>query len=86
MDVHQNLSPERAEADQPTLNGQPVATNLDEAASKQEARDVLQLYDFAMYGQGLQAGPHAVPAPTAANTVLYSAPSQPGIPSLKPPA
>ena len=78
MDVYQNLSPEGAEGDERTVSGQPVATSLDEAAAKQEARDVLQLYDFAMYGQGLQAGPHAVPAPTSANTVLYTPPSEPG--------
>lgn len=81
MDAQENFSPEGAEEGQQTLNSPAVAvTNLDEAVNKQDAQNVLQLYDFAMYGEGLQAGPHAVPAPTSANTVIYTPPSESGKP------
>ena len=50
----------------------PVYANLDQSAARQEAQDVLSIYDFRIYGEGLAAGAHTAPKATPDNTVVFA--------------
>eukprot|EP00877_Chromochloris_zofingiensis_P002432 jgi/Chrzof1/1218/Cz01g45050.t1 len=46
-----------------TDDNRPVFKDLDTAAEQQQLQDVVNLYDFKMFGQGLAAGADAAPLP-----------------------
>jgi hypothetical protein len=63
----------------------PVYTDLERGAARQQAQDLLSLYDFRIYGEGLTAGPFTSPAPTPDTTVVFApAAATPPGPSTSP--